>query len=224
MAAPAMEGPEWMQGERRDPVYQLFCDLLATMVGDHRLMTYRDVGFEEQRPELRAIGTERADVVLLGEKGSVRKFIEEIGRRYGASTKVLGGQPSLMETEFFAEMLRRALHGPIHLVALVDFDPAGWSIARAFARQLQRYGIETAQISFLVMPERFTEEELRYLAVPVPAPTDADQEAVRTWIRESGGVHGKGLGIFADCLRPIERADAAFRAVTGLVPLAERAR
>lgn len=70
-------------------------------------------------------------------------------------------QPTLAATEFFSYALLEA--GMTHLtnLALVDYDPSGWMIARATAAQLEKLGVRVDDIRFLIRGDTFTPEEKR---------------------------------------------------------------
>src|SRR5690606_25046193 len=148
---------------------------------------YSDLGFEEPRPDLRGLGAERPGVVVLAEKATVKRQVRALAGAFGATWVVLGGQASLLATEFFVRTLRESYAGPVRIAAYVDYDPWGWIIARAFAAQLARYGVEVEDVAFLVRPERFTAEELATLPVDLPATTPTVVATVDNWMEESGG-------------------------------------
>ena len=149
--------------------------------------------------------------MVLVEKATTRRMVTTLARTFGASLVTLGGQASLLVTEYFAVALRERWSGPVQVRAYVDYDPWGWAIARAFCRQLGRYGVEVRDLRFLVRPERFTEEELATLPVPLPDTTPVVRRTVDNWMAETGGVRGARLGLHADHLRPVERLVAAMR-------------
>lgn len=202
--------------------YRDYQVIAGELVGTDGLFRYSDLGFEEPRPDLREIGAERPGVVVLAEKATTRSMVRKLARAFGASSLILGGQASLLVTEFFARALRERWSGPVRIAAYVDYDPWGWIIARAFADQLQRFGVEVEEVGFLVRPARFTDEELRQLPVPLPDTTETVRATVRNWMGETRGVKGRRLGIHADHLRPLERLVRAMEQETGLAPLVER--
>ena len=207
------EGRDWSLRGAGDPdaTYRLFELLIATMVGDDRLFTYADLEFVEPRPELRGVGTVRPDVVLLGEKTSLRRGVDAVREARGVSHILLGGLPSLLSTEFFVKALRdEGVRGPLTLLAYVDFDPGGWIATDAFIAQLARYGMPVARVGHLVLPSRFTRQELQLFAMPLPTPTPQVLGKVRAWVQRSGGIHGRPMGVHADHLWPPSRVLQAF--------------
>ncbi len=207
----------WATRDFSDPHYARYLDVVRKMVGELRLLTYRELGFQESRPDLRGVGALRPWVVLLGEKASLLDEVKEAARRFGFSWYIAGGDPGYVSTEFFADLVRGRR---ILILAHVDFDPQGWDVARSFAKQLQRYGVEVEGIRWLVVPSRFSREEIERIKLVIPAPTKGDRKKVRTWIRESGGVDGKGYRIHADFMQPLARLLQAIREESGFDALA----
>lgn len=194
-----------------EALYALFLEVVGRLVGDDALFTFTELDFRDPRPDLRRIGTTRPEVVLIAEKTSLEKGVQLIADRFGVSTIILGGLPSLLSSEFFSRELRRVLTGPVRLVAYVDFDPGGWVAAQSFGKQLARFGVPSERLDFLVRPERFSqEEELDLYSIALPAPTPEVAGKVKAWVALSGGIHGQARGLHADHLRPPERAAAAF--------------
>lgn len=194
------------------PSYHLLQTILAELVGDDRLFTFQELGFKDTQPHLRKIGKVRPEVIFVCEKISLSDTVDCVARRFGVSTVILGGQPSLQETEYFVKALRQRWSGPVILIACVDYDPYGWIIANSFASQLARYGVESPQgiTGYVVRPEFFSAEDLELFAIPVPANSPATQAKLDQWMRQTNGVNGQPLGLHANDLDPA-RMVAAFR-------------
>lgn len=204
-----------------DAHYLRYESILADLVGDRRLLCYRDLGFEEPRPDLRGIGSTRPAVILAGEKNSLLHTVRAVAEQFGVSWVVMGGQPSYLATEFFAAALQIAGVTAARLVALTDFDPEGWTIPRSLARHLDRYGIAVeTDVAFLVRPQRFTAEEIALLAQPIPETDPTVATKIREWLEASGGIDGRAMRIHADHLHPVDRVVQAFREETGLEAMA----
>ena len=78
----------------------------------------------------------------------------------------LGGKPSLLTSEYTARpvsaaMARARVVGPVWLLGLVDWDPAGAIIAKAFVDQLRGFGVEVGGFELLVRPELFVKATAR---------------------------------------------------------------
>jgi hypothetical protein len=70
----------------------------------------------------------------------------------------------------------------LQLFSVVDYDPSGYWIARAFAAPLQAFGVQEVMLHPLIGPERLTAEQValgRY-ALPKGSKTT-------NWVRETGG-------------------------------------
>jgi hypothetical protein len=202
--APAVE----RAGFARAGGYAVLQELLRTWVGDERFFTFREYGFKDPGAHNRRIGS---DVVLVVEKDTIADRAFALAREFGVSCIVLSGQPSLLETEWFVHVLARKL---VRVIALVDYDPAGWIVARSFVAQLRRYGVEVPRpVEFLVRPEVFTAAELELVAVPISAGSASWEEKTQDWMAECGGVNGERLAVGADHLEPYARLRERFRAV-----------
>lgn len=191
--------------------YQLLELVLALLVGEYRLCTYAELGFEDPRPDLREVGSVRPGIVVVAEKTSLRSGVSRLAAQFGVSTLILGGLPSLLSTEFFVQALRASWSGPVRLAALVDFDPSGWIAAEGLAGQLERYGVPVEEVRFLVRPERFTAEEVALYRRRLRGSTPQRRGKIRAWVERSGGIGGEAFGLHADHLRPTDRVVAAFR-------------
>lgn len=181
--------------------YLRYCNVLLDLVMERRLFRFSDLGFRDQRPDLRGVGDSLPHVVLFVEKATRERDIAAIRKAFGCSFVIGGGRSLVVGTEFLADLLLPVLQGrPVHVLALVDFDPWGWIATDAFVRQLARYGVATSALRHLVVPRRFTPRELRERCVPLPQPDATQRTNVRQWTERSGGVDGRPLGLGADNL------------------------
>lgn len=201
---------------RQDDLYTCLQERLEWLIGEKRLFTYRSLEFDLPTDQVR-IGDRRPHVVLVVEKGSLQADARVVADLFGVSMVVLGGAPRLLVTEALVSRLAGRVDRPLLLVSLCDFDPYGWYFPDAVARQLDRYGFSTGDVRRLVKPERFTPEEIALLAMPLST-TGTAAAQVERWLRDSGGLAGRALGLYADHLRPVERLVEAFRQETGLAP------
>ncbi len=190
------------------PSFLLLQTLLAQMVGEDRLCTFREFGFVDKNKQEYRIGDRLPNVLVVCEKDSLGDKLEFLADQFGVSYVVLGGQPSLLATQFFSERIRAL--GPLRIIAYVDYDPAGWIIVRSFIEQLDRYGIECPWgiHGYLVRPESFSPEELELHALPLEADSASSAGKNKLWVLECGGIHGEEKGITANRLDPVERVAA----------------
>lgn len=208
---PGMLSPDLFARDGSDRQYLSYETLLAEMVGERRLFTYRELGIEEPRQDLHAVGTRAPEVVLYVEKWSLKDGAAVIVDRFGPSHIVMGGVSTYLATEFFVERLRAAgVGGPLTVMAYVDFDPLGWEGVEAFRRHLARYGMEVARVGYLVRPGRFTGTERRLHSLPLSAGNPQVAARNRAWVEASGGVDGRARGMHADHLWPFDRVVRAY--------------
>lgn len=197
-------------------LYLQLQELVAEMVGEHRLFEFQQLGFKDPRPELRCLGQRHPEIVLIAEKESLHESVKRIGREFGLTTLLLGGAPSLVETEYFVRALQAVAKGPIRVLALVDFDPGGWIIAESFVQQCLRFGLEVGlDIHYLVRAEVFTPQELQLYAIPCPTSTPTLESRAQAWLNKGGGIGGKALGIHANHLQPYQRVKAEVEKALG---------
>jgi len=73
-----------------------------------------------------------------------------------------------------AEALGQAGVGSVRILAYVDYDPAGWIIGRAVAKQLELFGLAAPRVDFLIRQDCFTPRENASTptAAPRAAPTN----------------------------------------------------
>ena len=195
-----------------DPLYLAYETLLAEMIGEQRLFTYRELGMEEPRRDLHDVGTRDPNVVLYVEKWSLKDGAAAIVTRHGPSHIIMGGVSTYLATEFFVERLRAAgVQGPLTLMAYVDFDPGGWMGVEAFCHHLARYGMHGVAHRLPGAPRPVhSRRAAPPRPSPSPPPTPRSAARNRAWVEASGGVNGKPRGIHADNLWPLERAVAAY--------------
>ena len=179
--------------------YGAMSGVFAKYVGDYHLFRYADFGFVEDGDSPRQIGSKHPQIVVFAEKKGHWRTLQKLTEQVGCSVISLGGQPSLMTTEYFAADLVKAttLDQTIHLVSDVDYDPSGQIIAESFRDQLRQMGVKQTTMRHLVMPANFTPEELKYFQYPVANESPSDRTKVKQWLnpdrrrfpeREPGGI------------------------------------
>ena len=88
-------------------------------------------------------------------------------------------------------------------------------MGHAFVKQMELFGLAVGGLDFLIRQESFTAEEKRLYAHPCAASNPAHVTKTRNWVRESGGIDGKPLGIHSDHVRPYERVRELFVKLLG---------
>lgn len=213
--------------------YGAMSGVFARYVGTYGLFRYADFGFVEDNDSLRAIGDRHPQVIVLAEKKGHWRALQRIHAQTGATVISLGGQPSLMTTEYFVAALAQAtpLDQTFHLITDVDYDPSGQIIAESFRAQLRQMGMKHSTIRHLIEPANFTAEELKYFKYPVKNDSPSDRAKVKQWLnpdrrrfpdRLPGGLlNEKGqrepMGLESDAMprdRLLQLAAAAVEAVT----------
>lgn len=189
---------------------------LDVFLGEWRYLTYTDLQFLDHGQGDRAVGQARPDIVMVVEKSTLEVEARVLGLMFGVSFLILGGAPTWIATEFFVRDLlaRLGLGRPVMLVSYCDYDPYGWQFPVYFRAQLERFG----GLVRLVKAHRFTQQERELMAIPLKRELK-HAEQIEAWIRETGGVDGRALGLAADYLRPVRRMADAFREETGLEPV-----
>ena len=207
---------EWEPPEEPDPVlrrgarqaevlYDLTFRIFSYFVLDYQLFTFREFGFEAPHPEYRRIGSTRPEVLLVCEKSEFADWGIRLHQEFGVSLRLLSGQPSALMSEFMAADLKERVTGPNRILAYVDYDVGGWILARALAKQLERHGVQVAEVIFFLNNDAFTPDEKRLHAHPLPAGSAADRTKSKAWFAETKGVDGRPRGIHADHIQPYQR-------------------
>jgi len=135
----------------------------VNMVRDLDLMRYSDIGFRDDNESRRRVGA-NANIVLFSEKLGHQSFLSEIAGRYRVSIIALGGQPSVLNLEYFVDDLKANsvnLRRSFYLFGIVDYDPSGWIIRDAFINNLKFYGIKNIHTFDLITPDMLTVEEVK---------------------------------------------------------------
>lgn len=214
--------------------YGAMSEVFSKYVGDYHLFSYADFGFVEDNDSKRAIGAQHPQVIVLAEKRGHWVTLQKIAAQTGATIISLGGQPSLMTTEFFADELTKVVSQDqtLHLITDVDYDPSGQIIAESFRSQLGQMGFKQTTMQYLILPANFTPDEVKYFKYPVKNDSPSDRTKVKQWLnpdrrkypdREPGGIVDEAgarqpMGIESDAMpkdRLIQLAVATVQASLG---------
>jgi len=165
--------------------YKQLIDNIVFMVKEIAVMEYKDIGFRDDNQANRRVGA-NANIILFSEKLGHQEFLSEIADKYNISILALGGQPSVLNTEYFVDTLKQAriaLQHSFYLFSIVDYDPSGWIIRDAFINNLKFYGIPNTRVVDLVHPDMLTQEEIKFSRYRIK-----DIEAMRVknknWLKE----------------------------------------
>ena len=144
--------------------YAQLIDNIVFMVKEIEVMEYKDIGFRDDNQANRKIGA-NANIILFSEKLGHQAFLSDIADKYNVSILALGGQPSVLNVEYFVDTLKEAkinLQRSFYLFSIVDYDPSGWIIRDAFMDNLRFYGIPNTRVIDLVHPDMLTPEEIKF--------------------------------------------------------------
>jgi len=155
--------------------YKQLSDNLVDLVKVFRVLKYKQIGFRDENQPNRLIGEFR-HVIPFAEKLGHFGYLSELHATHQVSVIALGGQPSVLNIEYFVDDLKKrrpgTLRRSVYLYSIVDFDPSGWIIRDAFLDNLRFYGIKNSQVFDLINPDDLTPEEILLARFPLPAGPD----------------------------------------------------
>ena len=170
--------------EKADQYAQLI-DQIVDMVKEHQLLRYKDIGFRDENTNNWRLGA-NANIVLVAEKVGHLEFLLDLHAKYGVTVMALGGQPSVLTTEYFVDALGASgvnLQRSFYLFSIVDYDPSGWIIQQAFVNNLAFYGVKNVRLTELVNPDQLTAEEIIFSRYAVPTGKDMALKN-ESWLRQ----------------------------------------
>lgn len=165
--------------------YAQLIDNIVYMVKDIQVMRYEDIGFRDENQAHRRVGA-NANIILFSEKLGHQDFLSETAEKYNVSILALGGQPSVLTSEYFVDSVRKAgvnLQRSFYLFSIVDYDPSGWIIRDAFVNNLKFYGITHTRVIDLIHPDMLTPEELMLARFQIPY-TEAMRAKNQGWLKQ----------------------------------------
>ncbi len=195
--------------------YKQLTENIVAMVKDFTLMSYKDIGFRDENEANKKIGV-NANIIPFSEKLGHFGYLTDLHKQYNVSAIALVGQPSVMNTEYFVDDLKKAKSGPeladrprifampeaaagssklnlkrsFYLYSIVDYDPSGWIIRDAFLNNLRHYKIKNTKVYDLINPDMLTPEEIMLARYPIRA--GADMEAKnKKWLADVEARHYK---------------------------------
>ncbi len=170
---------------RETDQYAQLIDNIVFMVKEIKVMKYKDIGFRDDNQANRRVGA-NANIILFSEKLGHQAFLSDIADKYNISILALGGQPSVLNIEYFVDTLKEAkvnLQRSFYLFSIVDYDPSGWIVRDAFVNNLKFYGISHTRVFDLINPDMLTPEEVMLAKYRIKAP-----KSMRTknenWLRQ----------------------------------------
>ena len=200
------------QRGKESPSQRLFLvtyRIVAFFVKNCGFFDFREFGFKDPEPELFKLGKLHPEVVLITEKDDCLEYTRKLVKEFGVSHYHLGGQPSILRSEYVAERLLKVVSG-IRAIAYVDYDVGGWILGQAAAEQLAHQGLQLTGFDFLLRQECFTDEEKRLHSHTCPLKTATQRTKAKLWIAEGGGIDGQPRGIYASYVEPYPRIRQLF--------------
>jgi len=165
--------------------YAQMIDNIVYMVKDIQVMKYEDIGFRDEGQAHRKVGA-NANIILFSEKLGHQDFLSDIANKYNVSILALGGQPSVLTSEYFVDTVRKSgvnLQRSFYLFSIVDYDPSGWIIKDAFINNLKFYGITNTRAIDLITPDMLTSEEIKLARYRIPE-SEAMRVKNKAWLKE----------------------------------------
>ncbi len=150
--------------------YDQLTDNIVYMVKEVQVMEYKNIGFRDDNQAHRSVGG-NANMILFSEKLGHQHFLSEIADKYNVSIIALGGQPSVLSSEYFVDTLKDTgldLRRSFYLFSIVDYDPSGWIIRDAFLNNLRFYGIKNTRVFDLVTPDMLIPGEVKLARYRIP--------------------------------------------------------
>jgi hypothetical protein len=178
--------------------YGIMIDVFRELVVTHGLFKYKDFGFVSDDTGNYVLGTKHPNIILAGEKSGHFRKLQRLQEEFGITIISLGGMPSILNTEYFADELEKLVNlkdSSIYLITLVDYNPSSAIIAKTFVTQIQHEGVKNLDsIGHLLTPASFPPEELPHVTDQIPMNTPADKTKVRKWLEAGGGIDlGDGI-------------------------------
>jgi len=156
------------------------------------------------------VGAHYPWVILFTEKDTIWGEVQTLASLYGVSAISGGGQPSNACTENTVRAIMRSEaycdRQPVMVLSLTDYDPAGYSIARAQFTQVQETAGQYCEVyheRLGLLPSQLTAEERLQNAY------EPKDKGLAEWYAETEGVDGQPLGLELDAL-PLSRLRRMF--------------
>lgn len=209
--------------KKADP-YKAMTEEFTRLVFQEKLMSYRDFDFTDENFEERRIGLERPHVVVFAEKRGWVRLLRRVHKRLSCTTLALGGSPSSLTSEYTARDISKQIEkvveqsSPVklHLIGVVDFDPSGQIIAKAFRGHLEAAGLQVQEMVTLIKPVLYSAEQLEMFKFGLSQKQKSRNER---WVEATGGIGGLPFGLEAESLGSRRAQGLVEELVEQFVPL-----
>jgi len=166
--------------------YDQLVDTLVRLVKDFSVMDYKDIGFRDDNQANRKVAL-NAHVIVYAEKVGHQDFLTEMADKYQVSTIALGGQPSVMNVEYFVDDIKARgldIRRSFYLFGIVDYDTSGWIVRNSFIEDLARYKITNIKNTDLIHPDMLSPEEIQNSRYPIPDKAGMAKKNT-AWLRQT---------------------------------------
>lgn len=160
--------------------------------------------------DVNMVGAHYPWVILFTEKDTIYPIVENIATLYGVSAISGKGKSSHACTEnvtraiIRSEAYKKYQPEALILLALTDYDPAGYEISNAQLEQMtaaaKNYNGERGNLKQVIikrigiMPAQLTTAELAANSY------EPKEKGLAKWVKETGGINGQPLGLELDSL------------------------
>lgn len=187
---------------KKGDLYNLVSDMFVLLV-KAKLFKYKDFGFDDDDKGNRWLGRKNYNIIFFAEKTSYTDLLQELNQEYDITTIASGGQTSHLSVEYLVSELKSLnfdLTREFIIFSLVDFDPAGDTIADNFTESLIDNGIKKIRTfpgkfstifyrKDIFIPDNLTEEQ-KSKVYRLPLSVRKSGQAAR-WAARTGGVDGR---------------------------------
>jgi hypothetical protein len=183
----------------RTKPYKTMLKAFTRMIRDLHLFQYADFDFTDENWENRRIGTKHPEIIVFAEKNGWIRFLKDIHEEFGTTILTLGGAPSVLSSEYTVTHLNQVIDKKktIKLIGIVDYDPAGEMIAKAFQNQLKAMGLKNSELTTIIKPERYTAKEITMFQFPLPT---GQKTKTQKWIQKTNGINGQLFGLESESM------------------------
>ncbi len=155
--------------------------------------------FVDPHPDLHLLGEGRASLIFFVEKaGLFKKYCREIYNELGITVIASKGFPSLLCLEYVADELRAKKIKNVALAGLVDYEPAGFLIAKDYRDKFSWLGFGIKNFTRLTSTKLFTQDKLDNDYRDLTNVHPSREKITQAWFEETGGIDGKRRGIQVD--------------------------
>ncbi len=155
--------------------------------------------FQDSREFFRVIGKKRPRFILYTEKEGLFWLCKDIAQELGITVIASQGEPGWLTMEYFSDALKARGVKNVEVVALTDYDPWGYNIAKNFGEKLMEpvfgFGVKTEHLTSL---DLFTKESIKYKKRDLTQVSYSKRKQVDDWMKITGGINGEPFGMHID--------------------------